>query len=127
VFTLEGIGNLISNTATYEEVIRDTKFKEWVFDFCREIWTTTPESRYQELKKHRYAHDPFGGGWYAHGRTGPNGEYIRSPCEGEKGCVPECRYHREIGRIEDLEVLRGYEDYEGYIEALRQWQGRETH
>jgi hypothetical protein len=36
--------------------------------------------------------------------------YDGEGCNGFTGCIPECRYYPEIGRIEDEEVIREHEE-----------------
>jgi hypothetical protein len=70
----------------------------------------SPEQRYQEARnpRHGFGHDNQG----LHG-SGPF-----------DACVPECGYYKETGRIEYLEALEEYKEYQGYSElrkVVEQW------
>jgi DNA-binding MarR family transcriptional regulator len=56
----------------------------------------TPEARYQREKRHYYWHD----------------SYVEGSSEGCNplygGCIPECRFYPEYGRIEDEEVIENH-------------------
>ena len=101
-------------TATYfspshEEHIRDTTWDEWTFRYVQDI-SKTPEQRYNEARnpRHGFGHDNGG----LHG-SGPF-----------DACVPECRFWKETGRIEYLEALEEYKEYQGYAElrkVVEQW------
>jgi len=73
---------------------------------------TPPEERYQHKKEHWYWHQSS---WYSRGldATGYDGQ----GCNQFTGCIPECRFHPEYGRIEDEELI---EDHNKVVESLRQ-------
>jgi hypothetical protein len=62
---------------------------------------TSPEQRYQKLKEAWYFHNLS---WCMRHEDGYDGIGCNL---GE--CVPECRFYPNEGRIEDKEVLSGYE------------------
>jgi hypothetical protein len=68
----------------------------------------TPEQRYQREKANFLFHDLSC--------------YMRKLCEEDygcngSGCIPECRFYPEYGRIEDQEVL---DEHNKLVESLRQ-------
>jgi hypothetical protein len=67
-----------------------------------------PEQRYQDKKKHWYFHESS---WYMREANGYDGQ----GCNQFTGCVPECRYYHEKGRIEDDEVLSWYENKDSVL------------
>jgi hypothetical protein len=70
-----------------------------------------PEQRYQRIRKEPWFHD---GSWYM--RDQSKG-YDGHGCNQFTGCVPECRYYPEYGRIEDEEVIV---DHNKWVESYRQ-------
>jgi hypothetical protein len=62
----------------------------------------SPEQRYQIKKHHWYFHESS---YSMRGLEACDGQ----GCNGFTGCIPECRFYPEYGRIEDEEVLKRYE------------------
>jgi hypothetical protein len=62
----------------------------------------SPEQRYEEEKEHWYFHKSC---WYMRGSNGYDGY----GCNQFTGCIPECRFYSEYGRIEEEDVLKRYE------------------
>jgi hypothetical protein len=58
----------------------------------------TPEQRYQREKSHYYWHESA---WDMRGLNAYDGK----GCNQFTGCVPECRFYSEYGRIEDEEIV----------------------
>jgi hypothetical protein len=65
----------------------------------KKLSETTPEERYQLLKKNWMSHESS---WF---RRGLN-RYDEQGCNQFTGCISECRYYPEYGMIEDEEWLR---------------------
>ena len=59
-----------------------------------------PEQRFQDRKKHWYFHESS---WYMRGLDATG--YDGYGCNQITGCIPECRFYAQYGRIEDEEVL----------------------
>jgi hypothetical protein len=59
-----------------------------------------PEQRYEDRKKHWYFHESS---WYMRGLNATG--YDGYGCNQITGCIPECRFYAQYGRIEDEEVL----------------------
>ena len=74
--------------------------------------TIPPEERYQHEKQHWYWHNSS---WYSRGldATGYDGQ----GCNQFTGCIPECRFYPEYGRIEDEEVI---EEHNKVVESYLQ-------
>jgi hypothetical protein len=68
-----------------------------------------PEQSYQNGKSWLF-HE---GSWYMRGLNPYDGQ----GCNQFTGCVPDCRYYPETGRIEDEEVI---EEHNKLVESLRQ-------
>lgn len=86
---------------TYEDVWDEITQEELDY-YKRKNLEVPPEERYQKLKKAWYFHDSS---WYMRHDKGYDGY----GCNQFTGCIPECRYYAEEGRIEDKEVLSWYE------------------
>ncbi|HZD35628.1 MAG TPA: hypothetical protein VE130_10520 [Nitrososphaeraceae archaeon] len=89
-----------------EETRRDTELQEWLWYFISRISERTPEQRYQDEKRRIH-------GW----NHKSNSHGIDEPC------VEGCRFWPDEGRIEDVEVLKDYEEYDRYEEVLEIWTG----
>jgi hypothetical protein len=86
----------------------------------RQQLKVSPEERYQDMKKHWYAHELS----YWHQTIYDNGKKAvdtikeygcgKSTEKNVEGgwCVPECRYYFKYGRIEDSEVIQKHREYE---------------
>jgi hypothetical protein len=75
----------------------------------RQQLKVSSEDRYQHRKKHWYSHPPS---WYV---RVPHKGYDGQGCNQYTGCIPECRFYPETGRIEDSEVIQKHREYEqGY-------------
>jgi hypothetical protein len=102
---------------TYEDVY-DTITQEELDWQLRQRLKVSPEERYQDMKKHWYAHELS----YWHQTIYDNGKAVdtikeygcgRSNQKVEGGwCVPECRYYPQTGRIEDSEVIQKHRERE---------------
>jgi hypothetical protein len=90
-------------TKTYEDVW-DKITKEELDFYLREALDIPPEDRYQHRRRHPTTHESS---WVRRGlwHTGYDGK----GCNQFTGCVPECRYYPETGRIEDEEIINEYE------------------
>ena len=96
---------------TYEDVWDEITDEE--LDYYKEKWLrVSPEERYIKLKNDWYCHESS---WYARKVNG----YDNMGCNQFSGCVPECRYFQEQGRIEDKEVENWYKEYKEKIGDLR--------
>ena len=86
----------------------DHSITEEELDFIlkRELWLS-PEERYQAEKTNFLFHDLS-----CYMRDLGEEDY---GCTGA-GCIPECRFYPETGRIEDAEVI---EDHNKFVEKLR--------
>jgi hypothetical protein len=71
-----------------------------------------PEQRYQFDKREWFFHESS---WCMRGLE-HNG-YDGQGCNQFTGCIPECRFYPEYGRIEDQEVI---EHHNKFVESLRQ-------
>ncbi len=85
---------------TYEDVWDEITQEELDY-YKRKNLETSPEERYQGLKKEWYFHDSS---WYMRHDNGYDGYGCNNGV-----CIPECRYYPEEGRIEDEEVISWYE------------------
>jgi hypothetical protein len=84
----------------------------------RQQLKVSPEERYQDMKKHWYAHELS----YWHQTIYDNGKAVdtikeygcgRFNAKTEEGwCVPECRYYLKYGRIEDSEIIQKHRERE---------------
>ncbi len=96
--------------AKYQE--RGTE--EWRLDFEEylNVLRETPEERYQEMKQYLSFHELSYFDQYTDD-TGKAHDIIKEYGCGRdgKGCVPECRYYHDKGRIEDKEVIANHEKY----------------
>lgn len=74
---------------------------EFEFYLSRHLFETTPESRYQEGKEH----------WYFHEHSAfpemDKGNIDAYGCKPDQ-CVPECKYYKNNGRIEDEQVIKDW-------------------
>jgi hypothetical protein len=68
---------------------------------------TTPEERYRRRKENWMAHESS---WFRRGLS----KYDGQGCNQFKGCIQECRYSAQYGRIEDEEWLRLNEEEAQY-------------
>jgi hypothetical protein len=108
---------------TYEDVY-DSITQEELDWSLRQQLKVSPEERYQDMKKHWYAHELS----YWHQKTICNdtgnkkavvdtikeygcGKFTEKNIEGG-WCVPECRYYSQTGRIEDSEVIQKHRELE---------------
>jgi hypothetical protein len=74
-------------------------------DYYKGKWLRiSPEERYNILKRDWYRHESS---WYARKLNA----YDKVGCNQFSGCVPECRYFLEQGRIEDEEIESWYMEY----------------
>ena len=64
----------------------------------------TPEERYQRKKKNNIWHDT--GVYMLYGNSYATSD--KPGCAQDTGCIPECKYFEDSGRIEDDEVLEWY-------------------
>jgi hypothetical protein len=89
---------------SYEESIKNCEFDEWYW-YLIERLQDSPEQRYQQEKNKIYGfgHDGIDGG------------------ADSRECLPGCRFYPEEGRIEDLEVLEDYRQYQRYEELYNIW------
>ena len=71
---------------------------EFEFYLSRHLYETTPEQRYQEAKEH----------WYFHENSAfldmEKGKIDTYGCKPES-CVPECKYYKKGGMIDDDQVI----------------------
>jgi hypothetical protein len=107
------------NGFTYEDVY-DSITQEELDWSLRQQLKVSPEERYQDMKKHWYAHELS----YWHQTIYDNGKKAvdtikeygcgKSTEKNVEGgwCVPECRYYFKYGRIEDSEVIQKHREYE---------------
>lgn len=94
---------------TCEDVWDNTTQEELEY-YKRKNLERSPEERYQIKKQHWYFHKSS---WYMRGvKSGYDGHGC---CDGV--CVPECRFYRQCGRIEDEEVLGWYERRKNDIQS----------
>ena len=91
---------------TCEDVDKTTTQDELDFALKRDL-RMTPEERYQLEKRSFLFHDLS-----CYMRDLSDEEY---GCDGG-GCIPECRFYAEYGRIEDEEVI---EEHNKFVEKLR--------
>jgi hypothetical protein len=89
--------------ATGEDVYEYTTQEEYDY-YLREALSVSPEERYQHRKDAYYFHESH---YYMRGQGGYDGQ----GCTAQQ-CIPECRYFPETGRIEDSEVIEGFEKHE---------------
>jgi hypothetical protein len=94
---------------TLEERYLDTEPAEWHWHFWEYI-KETPEQRYQDEKNPNY-------GW----------NHISNVHSIEDPCVEGCRFWPEEGRIDSLEVLSWYKEYQGYDKVRRVWEELPPH
>jgi hypothetical protein len=90
---------------TYEDVY-DTITQEELDWELRQHLKVSPEERYQHGKYHWHSHPSS---WYV--RVPHNG-YDGQGCNQFTGCVPECRFYPETGKIEDFEVIQKHRELE---------------
>ena len=72
----------------------------------------SPEERYRREKAHWYWHESSWC-WRGLDTTGYDGQ----GCNQFTGCIPECRFYPEYGRIEDEQVI---EEHKELVERYRQ-------
>jgi hypothetical protein len=100
----------IGDTKTYQDVWDSITQDE--LDYYLKLRLSEPaEQRYQRIRKEPWFHD---GSWYM--RDQSKG-YDGHGCNQFTGCIQECRYYPEYGRIEDEEVI---EDHNKWVESYRQ-------
>jgi hypothetical protein len=87
---------------TYEDVC-DNITEEELDYYKRKNLEVPPEQRYKDKKEHWYFHQSS---WYMRGANGYDGY----GCNQFSGCISDCRYYPEEGRIEDEEVISWYEN-----------------
>jgi hypothetical protein len=87
---------------TCEDVYEYTTQEEYDYNLKTAILSQTPEERYQDRKQHWYFHDSS---YYMRGL----GAYDNQGCNPWTGCIPECRFYNEYGRIEGIEVIEKFE------------------
>ena len=88
---------------TYEDVWDEITDEE--LDYYKGKWLrVSPEERYKKLKNDWYCHESS---WHARKLNG----YDKMGCNQFSGCVPECRYFPEQGRIDDEVVENWYKEY----------------
>jgi hypothetical protein len=82
-----------------------------------------PEVRYQNRKQHWQWHESS---WWMRRNTTtpPLTGYDGQGCSYEHGCVPECRYYPETGRIEDSEIIKEHEEENKKYKEKREEQNR---
>jgi hypothetical protein len=90
------------------ECVHDTITEDELAYYLKSKLRTPPEQRYQDRKQDWFFHESS----YSHrGLEAYDGQ----GCNGFTGCVPECRYFLQFGRIEDDEVIAEHraveEDY----------------
>jgi hypothetical protein len=90
---------------TYEDVY-DTITQEELDWELRQQLKVSPEERYQHGKYHWYSHPSS---WY---KRVPHNGYDGKGCNQYTGCIPECRFYPETGRIEDSEVIQKHRERE---------------
>jgi hypothetical protein len=90
----------IALMAAYDSIIQDE------LDYnLRAKLRVSPEERYQSMKKEPWFHDSsYRMRWLD--------AYDGSGCNQFTGCVPECCYYPEYGRIEDDEVITEHRELE---------------
>ena len=89
---------------TLQEIRVETKPDEWLWHFMERI-QYPPEQRYQQEKNPTH-------GWN-HSSTVHGIE--------DKDCKEGCRFWPAEGRIETLEILEDYKEYQGYDEFYKKW------
>jgi hypothetical protein len=87
---------------TFEEEIKEITQEEWDY-YKRKNLEIPPEQRYQDKKEHWYFHESS---WSMRGLNAYDGK----GCNQFSGCIPECKFYAEEGRIEDEEVISWYEN-----------------
>ena len=87
---------------TYEDVY-DYITKEELDYYLKKALEEPPEARYQRKKDNTFFHDSY------FGRRGLE-RYDGIGCNQFTGCVPSCRYYPDVGRIEDDEIIKKYDD-----------------
>jgi hypothetical protein len=102
---------------TYEDVYDSITQEELDWSLKQKL-KVSPEERYQDMKKHWYAHELS----YWHQTIYDNGKAVdtikeygcgRFNAKTEEGwCVPECRYYLKYGRIEDSEIIQKHRELE---------------
>jgi hypothetical protein len=93
-----------NNEYTYGDVWDEVTDEEIDY-YKKKALQVPPEKRYQAAKKHPTSHPSS---WTSRGiKTGYDGK----GCNQFTGCVPECRFYPETGRIEDDEVIAKYEKW----------------
>jgi len=89
---------------TLEETRKDCRLEEWLWYFVSRIFDRTPQQRFQDERHPSY-------GW----NHKSNVHSIEEPCK------EGCRFWNKEGRIEDIEVLEDYKDYNRYQEVFNVW------
>jgi hypothetical protein len=90
-----------------------------------EKWT--PERCYQELKKRWYFH---GSSWYMRQALRAerlSDEEMRFGCNGFAGCIRECRFYPEEGRIEEEELQRNIQSLSEFVKFKNKPYSKEEH
>jgi hypothetical protein len=87
-------------TKTYEDVWDRVTLEELDYYLQRAL-EVPEEERYQHRRRCPSGHES---GWSARGLSAYDGK----GCNQSTGCVPECRYYPETGRIEDEEIINEY-------------------
>jgi hypothetical protein len=80
------------------ECVYDSITQDELDYYFRANLRVSPEERYQNEKKEPWFHES------SYGMRGLEA-YDGCGCHHFTGCVPECRYYPEYGRIEDDEVI----------------------
>lgn len=127
-----------SNSHTYADLWDEVTDEEIDFELRKHL-EVPPERRYQLAKKYPPYHEI---GWtsrHIHNEsTGwvfdPNRKhYVRIPgyfvdkgCTKETGCVPDCRFYPETGRIEDDELVQLYEKWKRDRDSITLEEKREA-
>jgi hypothetical protein len=99
----------IGGTKTYQDVWNSITQDELDY-YLKALLRVSPEQRYQAIRKKPWFHE---GSWDMRGVNGYDGK----GCNQFTGCVPECRFYPEHGRIEDEEVIA---DHNTWVESYRQ-------
>jgi hypothetical protein len=86
---------------TYEDVY-DYITREELDYYLKKRLQVPPEQRYQQIKQYSVCHSSS---WYKRGLK----RYDGHGCDQFYGCVPECRYYPDEGRIEDHEIIAEYD------------------
>lgn len=100
----------LGGTKTYQDVWDSITQDEHDY-YLKARLRVSPEQRYQRIRKEPWFHD---GSWYMRDQSK---RYDGHGCNQFTGCVPECRYYPEYGRIEDEEVIA---DHNKWVESYHQ-------